>query len=143
MGLARGNSNFKLSEDGEDAINIDTTQSYVTAMKAKGLINREAVSFYFNNLDASYADFGQYQESSINGEIKYIKAHDDFFWSLDNMAVAFGENPDDKAKKFEDPVYTIIDTSQPTLSIAAEYFDAYVEAIFSMVSGSDYQIEQG
>ena len=143
MGLARGNSNFKLSEDGEDAINIDTTQSYVTAMKKADLIKTETISFYFNNLDASYADFGQYQETSINGEIKYVTAHDDFFWSLDNTAVAFGDSPDDKAKKFESPVYTIIDTSQPTLSIAAEYFDAYVEAIFSMVSGSDYQVEQG
>lgn len=113
-------------------------------MKEEGLIDTETFSFYFNNLDSSYVDFGQYQKTSTTGEIKYINTLDDFFWSLENTAVAFGESPDDKALKYAEPVYTIIDTSSPTLSISADYFDKYVDAIFSRVSGgSDYQVEQG
>ena len=60
-----------------------------------------------------------------------------------NTAVAFGGKPDDMPRKYAEPVYTIIDTSQPTLSIAADYFDGYVDAIFSETSGADYQVEQG
>ena len=57
--------------------------------------------------------------------------------------VAFGNSPDDNGKKFAEPVYTIIDTSSPYISISEEYFDAYISALFSEVDGSDYQIEQG
>lgn len=35
-------------------------------------------------------------------------------------------------------VYTIIDTSEPTISIAAKYFEKYIEAIFDEVSGKNY-----
>ena len=113
-------------------------------MKEQRLIDTETFSFYFNNLDSSYVDFGQYQETSTTGEIKYINALDDFFWSVENTAVAFGESHDDKAYKFAEPVYTILDTSAPTLGISSDYFDKYVDAIFSKVKGgSDYQIEQG
>ena len=45
--------------------------------------------------------------------------------------------------RFKEPVYTIIDTSSPTLAIASDYFDKYIEAIFSKVKGRDYQVEQG
>ena len=113
-------------------------------MKEEGLIDSETFSFYFNNLDSSYVDFGQYQETSTTGEIKYINTLDDFFWSLENTAVAFGDSPDDLAKKFKEPVYTIIDTSSPTLAISADYFDKYIQAIFKKVKGGrDYQVEQG
>merc|ERR1712013_183028 len=133
LGLARGLNTFQLGE-----ASVNTTKSYVTAMKEEGLIDKETFSFYFNNLDSSYVDFGQYQETSTTGEIKYINTLDDFFWSLENTAVAFGESPDDKALRYKEPVYTIIDTSSPTISISADYFDKYVDAIFSKVKGNDY-----
>jgi len=55
-----------------------------------------------------------------------------------------GDDIDDiTQKKFKEPVYSIIDTSSPTISIASSYFDKYIESIFKEVRGKDYQIEQG
>jgi len=53
LGLARGLNTFQLGE-----ASVNTTKSYVTAMKEEGLIDSETFSFYFNNLDSSYVDFG-------------------------------------------------------------------------------------
>ena len=143
MGLAR--NNIPTFHRGEGT--ISTTKSYVTAMKEADLINNETFSFYFNNLESSYVDFGQYQETSITGDIKYVDTFEDFFWSLSCSAVGFGQDVEEvddiTQKKFKDPIYTIIDTSSPTISIAGSYFDKYVEAIFDEVSGNDYQVEQG
>jgi hypothetical protein len=114
-------------------------------MKDAGLIESEVFSFYFEHNDfdttASYVDFGQYQETSIEGEIKYIPVFDDFFWSFETKAVAFGESPEDKAKKFSEPIYTILDTSSATIALDYNYFDKFIEEVFSKASGSDYQLE--
>lgn len=45
--------------------------------------------------------------------------------------------------KFEKPVYTIVDTSSPSISIASEYFETYITELFAKASGSSYKIEQG
>jgi len=43
-----------------------------------------------------------------------------------------GDNPNEMTKKkFREPVYTIIDSSSPTINIAASYFEIYIEEIFS------------
>lgn len=73
---------------------------------------------------------------------------DDFFWSLECHAVGFAEFGEVPAtmtkKKFKEPIYSIIDTSSPTISIAADYFEKYIEAIFDATAGgSNYQVEQG
>ena len=138
MGLARNSvTTFQRGE-----ATVESPKSYVTAMKESDLINTEAFSFYFNNLASSYVDFGQYQETSVTGEIKYVETLEDFFWSLNCLAVGFGEDGNGvdemTQKKFSEPIYTIIDTSSPTISIAGSYFDKYIDAIFGEVSGDDY-----
>ena len=70
-------------------------------MREQGLIDVETFSFYFNNLESSYVDFGQYQETSTAGEIKYIETLEDYFWSVETLAVGFGKSPDDKPRKFK------------------------------------------
>ena len=112
-------------------------------MKEQGLIDVETFSFYFNNLESSYVDFGKYQETSTAGEIKYIPTLEDYFWSVETLAVGFGKDSGDKPRKFKTPVYSIIDTSYPTIAIANEYFDTYIDAIFSKTRGRNYQVEQG
>jgi len=60
------------------------------------------------------------------------------------LGVAFGEFPDDAQNKFSDPVYTIIDSSQPNMILSQKYFDAYVNKIFDNVKGGkDFLIENG
>ena len=139
LGLARGLDTFQLGGNAT----VNTTTNYVTAMREQGLIDVETFSFYFNNLESSYVDFGQYQETSTAGEIKYIQTLEDYFWSVETLAVGFGKSPEDKPRKFKAPVYSIIDTSYPTIAIANEYFDTYIDAIFSKTKGRNYQVEQG
>jgi len=137
LGLARNTASLYNFAD----VNVTTTTSYVDAMKEANLIEVARFSFYFNNKQSSYVDFGTHQTTSIQDEanIKYIKTHNDFFWSLDCMAVGTLKSGDQikdmNRKKLKSPVYTIIDSSSPTLTIASQYFDTFIEEIFSQTKG--------
>jgi hypothetical protein len=79
--------------------------------------------------------------------MRYVDTYEDFFWSLDVHAVGFSKSgqsfKDATLKKFKEPVYSIIDTSSPSISLTSSYFDQYIDALFSKTKGKDYEIVLG
>jgi len=156
LGLARPNQFYYSAY--YDTETYEPGQLYLQAMYNQGLIDERTVSFYFDQLQTSYADFGQPQESAMSNidDLVYFDMTDnDFFWSTYNQAVGIGSTQSssvygygDSGDKYAETlnnnsIYTIFDTGLSAMMISGAYFEDLITRIFKYMGATNYRIENG
>lgn len=137
VGLAR---NEIVQLTGVDAQDSTADNFLISKLRRDNTIKAEAFGLNMDTSSVPYVEFGTPQFPN-SGEVTSLSVNQDFFWSNWMAAIRFGPmnanayvfGPSENAVAQAGALYTVWDTSSPTIKLSVLYFERAVLAYFDLI----------